>query len=206
MTDVKNEGDFDAEGNYILEDTGESLSDFDKAELNMADAAAADASARGELARLEEENSKLRDQYLRALAEFDNLRKRTEREKQDFYRYALADMVRDLLPVLDNFERALASTSGSTADFRTGVEMIYKQFSDVLSKNGVTVVGDEGVPFDPNMHEAVATQEATHLPDHTVSDVMQKGYFLNERLLRPAMVRVSVGGAPRQPDEGGRES
>jgi molecular chaperone GrpE len=148
---------------------------------------------------LREENQKLRDQYLRSRAEFENFRKRVEREKSEYFRYALADTLREILPVLDNFERALGTQGGSDEDFRTGVEMIYKQLGDALSRAGLEPIDPAGEPFDPTFHEAIARHETTDMEPHTVVDVLQKGYLLHDRLVRPAMVRVAV--APGEPDD-----
>jgi len=135
-----------------------------------------------------------RDRYLRTLADFDNYRKRADREKQDFFKYALAGALRDLLPVLDNFDRALDHAEEGD-EFHRGVSLIYKQFFDVLTKHGVRVIDEANVRFDPNIHEAVVREENASVPSHTVVQVLQKGYFLHDRLLRPAMVKVAVGGA-----------
>jgi len=144
---------------------------------------------------LRRENQELHDRLLRSRADIDNFRKRTEREKQDFYRYALADIMRELVPVLDNFERALAASAQSAQDILVGVDLIYKQLSDVLSKAGLRSVDEAGIPFDPSIHEAVGHDDESPLPAHAVSTILQKGYMLNDRLVRPAMVRVSSGSA-----------
>jgi molecular chaperone GrpE len=142
--------------------------------------------------KLREEIKQLRDQLLRKQADFENFRKRTEKEKQDGLQYALFSAVKELLPVLDGFERALAS--GSSGDeFRTGVDLICQQFSAALQKLGVTSVETTGQPFDPRLHEAVATVLTDEFPEHHIVDEMQRGYFLKDRLLRPAMVRVAKG-------------
>ena len=192
MTDKKN---FDDDGSYVLEDTGESLDDFNPE--SAAGDAPADNSAESssDVAQLRAENEKLKDQYVRKLADFDNFRKRSDREKQDFYRYALTDVMRDLVPVIDNFERALAAAPDD--EYRKGIELIYRQFAEVLRKNGLTVIDENNVPFDPQIHEAVIREENDQVPNHTVVEVLQKGYFLNQRLVRPAMVKVAVGGSER---------
>jgi molecular chaperone GrpE len=150
------------------------------------------APASQEDAGLREENEQLRADYLRARADFENFRKRSEREKGEFVRYAQIAVVRELLPVLDNFERAIASDTDAAGDFRAGVELIYKQFSDVLEKQGVTVIDQEGVPFDPTIHEAMMREETTEYPSYSIMHVFQKGYMLHDRLIRPAMVKVAV--------------
>ncbi len=143
---------------------------------------------------LRAENQELRDRYLRMRADFENFRKRMEREKAEYYRYALAGILRELLPVVDNFERALSSSEGGGEEFIRGIELIYKQLMDVLKKEGLQRIEAEGQLFDPNIHEAVAREENGEIPAHTITDVLQPGYVLQDRLLRPAMVRVAVGG------------
>ncbi len=190
---------------YVIDDTGElkdiqELAGYREAPVPVgADETgeAGGAPGAGDAA-LREENQKLRDQYLRSRADFENFRRRVEREKAEYFRYALADTLREILPVLDNFERALEhETAGS--DFRTGVEMIYKQLADLLARGGLKAIDPAGEPFDPTYHEAIARHETTEVEPHLVVDVLQKGYLLHDRLLRPAMVRVSV--APGEPDD-----
>lgn len=152
---------------------------------------AAPAGASGEALQLE--NQQLRDRVLRTMADFDNFRKRSDREKTDFFKYALGTIMKDLLPVLDNFDRALEHAEEGD-EFHKGVLLIYKQLWDQLQKHGLTVISESGVRFDPNIHEAVVREEDASVPSHTVVAVLQKGYFLQDRLLRPAMVKVAVGG------------
>ncbi len=184
---------------YVIEDSGESLETFD---LEREEAAArSDTDSEGgiavsgaELTRLQNENAEMKDRLLRSRADFENFRKRAEREKADHQKYALSGFVRELLPVIDNFERALSAKTDSAADLLMGVELIYKQLGDVLSRSGLQVVEEASVPFDPTFHEAVTREENLDVPNHTVTEVMQKGYLLNGRLVRPAMVKVAVGG------------
>lgn len=197
----RNPGNGADDDRYVLEDTGESVEQIEH-EMELAaqeavepkpddppvsDVIAADAAA------LRAETQQLRDRVLRTLADFDNFRKRTEREKADFFKYALAAPVRDLLPVLDNFDRALEHAEQGD-EFHRGVSLIYKQLFDVLTKHGVKVIDESNVRFDPNIHEAVVREEDPSVPSHTVVQVLQKGYSLHDRLLRPAMVKVAVGG------------
>ncbi|MFN7988750.1 MAG: nucleotide exchange factor GrpE [Thermoanaerobaculia bacterium] len=148
--------------------------------------------------RAEEEAGRLREALLRKVADFENLKKRAEREKADYIRFGLTETMRDLLGVLDNLERALAHAPASgVEDFRAGVEMIARQLSDVLRKYGVAEVPALDTPFDPQFHEAVMREESAEVPPGTVLQVFQKGYVLNDRLLRPAMVKVSA--APAAP-------
>ena len=148
--------------------------------------------------RAEEEAGRLREALLRKVADFDNLRKRNEREKAEYTRYALSEVMLDLLGVLDNFDRALEhAPSAGADDFRTGVEMIARQLTEVLRRHGVVEVEAEGVPFDPQVHEAIMREETAAVPHGTVVQVFQKGYVLNDRLLRAARVKVSA--APTAP-------
>jgi molecular chaperone GrpE len=179
---------------YILEDDGASVEDLEHEMQKTAEEAAADPPPPGApQAQADPGVAEWRDRYLRTLADFDNYRKRADREKQDFFKYALAGALRDLLPVLDNFDRALDHAEEGD-EFHRGVSLIYKQFFDVLTKHGVRVIDEANVRFDPNIHEAVVREENASVPNHTVVQVLQKGYFLHDRLLRPAMVKVAVGG------------
>lgn len=141
----------------------------------------------------EEEAGRLREALLRKAADFENLKRRAERDKTDYVKYALTETMRDLVGVLDNLDRALvhAPAAGSD-DFRAGVEMIARQLSEVVRKYGVSEIPALGTPFDPQFHEAMMKGEATDVPPGTVIEVFQKGYVLNDRLLRPAMVKVSA--------------
>lgn len=191
---------------YVIDDTGElkdvqELAGYRETPVPVSEEpgeAASPARPGGEAsaaASLREENQTLKDQYLRSRADFENYRRRTEKEKADYYRYALADTLRELLPVLDNFERALDHEMNE--EFKTGVELIYKQLNDTLARAGLTPVEPAGEPFDPMFHEAIARHETSDVEPHRVVDVLQKGYLLHDRLLRPALVRVSV--APDEP-------
>lgn len=185
---------------YVIEDSGASVEDIER-EMQQAAAEAVGgkpgAAGPDEIAAAQQEAQELRDRYVRVLADFDNFRKRSEREKQDFFKYALGGVMRDLLPVLDNFDRALEHAEEGD-DFHKGVLMIYKQLFDTLQKNGLKPVEEVGVRFDPNLHEAVVREDDPSVPSHTVVAVLQKGYFLHDRLVRPAMVKVAVGG-PEEP-------
>src|SRR5205085_1995175 len=188
----------DDDDRYVLEDDGSSVADIEH-EMELAakeavDSKAVDADQTPSALRVE--NEELRDRYMRTLADYENYRKRADREKQDFFKYAMAGVLKDLLPVLDNFDRALEHAEEGD-DFHKGVALIYKQLADVLQRHGVRVINDSGVHFDPNIHEAVVTEENPELPTHTVTAILQKGYFLHDRLLRPALVKVATGGPER---------
>lgn len=191
--DNRNDTDDDS---YVIEDTGESIEDIEH-EMEIAANEAAGNSPSGQApaapVALDEEAREFKDRYLRTLADFENYRKRADREKSDFYKYALQSVLKELLPVLDNFDRALDHAEQGD-DFHRGVALIYKQLLDTLRKHGVTPIDESGVKFNPNIHEAVMSEEDTSVPAQTVTLVMQKGYSLHDRLLRPAMVKVAVGG------------
>lgn len=134
-----------------------------------------------------------RDRYLRAAAEVDNARKRTAREREEYTRYANESLLRELLPVLDNFERALQAARGepAAAAVTAGVELTQRELLRVLEKFGVTSFTSVGQPFDPERHEAIARVPAQGRPEGTVVDETARGYLLNGRVLRPAMVTVA---------------
>jgi molecular chaperone GrpE len=135
-----------------------------------------------------------RDRYLRAAAEFDNARKRAAREREDYTRYANESLLRELLPVLDNFDRALQAARGEegAATVTAGVELIQRELLRVLEKFGVTPFASVGQPFDPERHEAIARVPAEGQPEGTVMNETARGYTLNGRVLRPAMVTVAT--------------
>ena len=143
-----------------------------------------------ELQKLKSERDALLDRLARAQAEFENARRRAAKEQQDYRDFATADAIKSLLPVIDSFDRALQVKS-DPRDFRSGVELIYKQLQDALAKLGVRPIPAKGEPFDPHYHEAVEMVETTDAPDHEVIDELQRGYKFKDRLLRPAMVRVA---------------
>jgi molecular chaperone GrpE len=150
----------------------------------------AEESPASETEKLKIERDALLDRLARLQAEFDNARKRAAREQQDFREFAAADVIRNFLPMLDSFERALKA-GGDAGDFRSGVELIYRQFQDALQKAGVQPIVAVGQVFDPRIHEAIEMVDRTDVPDHQVVDELQRGYKYKDRLLRPAMVRVA---------------
>ena len=133
-----------------------------------------------------EETDDLR--YLRLMADFQNYKKRVEKEKRDLYSYANEKIMSDLLTVMDNFERALEHDADE--NFKEGIEMIFKQLQDVLEKSGLAEIPALGEEFDPNVHSAVMTEETEEYESGKVSGVMQKGYTLNGKVIRPSMVKV----------------
>lgn len=152
--------------------------------------------------RLRREIADLRDRSMRTLADFDNFRKRSERERQEARRFAVAEPLRDLLGVVDNLERALGA-GGSAEDLKTGVALTLRQMQEALRRHGVTEVAAAGAPFDPAVHEAVQREERPDVGAPTVVEEFQRGYLLHDRLLRPAMVKVAV---PAERSAGGERS
>src|ERR1039458_6945163 len=144
-----------------------------------------------EVEKLKSENALLLERLARLQAEFENFRKRSQREQQEFREYALSDAVKQLLPILDSLDRALKAEGVSVADFRSGVELIDRQFHDVLTRLGVEPIAAQGQPFDPSLPHAIQMVETTEVPDHQVIDELQRGYRLRDRVLRAAMVRVA---------------
>lgn len=156
-----------------------------------------------ETARLIAENAELKDRALRAAADLENYRKRALRDRDEFQKFAIEGLLRDLLPVADNVDQAvLHLASSDLPTVRTGVEMTYKSFLDVLKKKGVTPFTSTGEPFDPNMHEAVQMVASTEVPAGRVVSEVRRGYMIHDRLLRAAMVVVSTG-APK--DDAGND-
>jgi molecular chaperone GrpE len=143
-----------------------------------------------ELAKVKAERDSLLDRLARAQAEFENARRRAAKEQQDFRDFATIDTIKSVLPVIDSFERALQAKSDS-AEFRGGIELIYKQLQDVLAKLGVRPIPAKGEQFDPHVHEAIEMVDTPDAADHEVLEEWQRGYKFKDRLLRPAMVKVA---------------
>ena len=146
-----------------------------------------------EIRALKKDRDELKDKYLRALAEMQNLRKRIDRERAEYLEFALSDFLREALVVLDNFERALkTSDEVDGKSFREGVDLIYRQYQDVLRKKGVRPIDLSDKKFDPAIHQAVLTEESDEVAEPEVAEELQRGYWIQDRLLRPAMVKVRV--------------
>lgn len=143
-----------------------------------------------ELELLQEKHDNLSDQLLRTMAEYDNYRKRTQKEKEEIYPNATATAVEKFLPIVDAFERALTFPCDSE-DFRKGIEMIQQSLADVLASFGVEAVGQQGDAFDPTLHNAVMHIEDDTLGENVVAQVLQKGYRIGDRVLRYAMVQTA---------------
>jgi molecular chaperone GrpE len=141
--------------------------------------------------RLAAEKAELDDRLRRAWAEFDNARRRAERERSDFLQFASMDVIRGLLPTLDDLERAL-KVETADKDYARGVEMIYQRFFDALKKQGLEPIETAGRRFDPNQHEAVQREHTEAAEDQQILEELQRGYNFKGRLLRPAWVKVAV--------------
>ena len=131
------------------------------------------------------------DRLLRTLAEYDNFRKRSQKEKEAAYSDSKALVLAELLPVMDNFERAAENKNASPEDYMKGIDMIYNQFSEVFKKLGVESFGEKGDSFDPNLHNAVMHEDDENEKENVITDVFSKGYKLGDKILRPAMVKVA---------------
>jgi molecular chaperone GrpE len=171
-----------------------SLKDQERADTPddpMASAEAGDPPG-GDLEALRAERDELQDRLLRTAAEFDNFRKRVERERREHAQFAAADALMEMLPIIDNLERALQAAPGSDLDgFRKGVELILQQMLDLLRKRGARPIEALGADFDPNVHEAVIHEPSEAHREGEVMQELQRGYMLGDRLLRPAMVKVA---------------
>ena len=141
------------------------------------------------LAAKEEELAAMTDQYQRMLAEYANYKRRTEQEKLQIGAYTKADVLSALLTSVDNMEKAIAAPAGE--DYKTGVDLVLRQFMDALNKLGLEPIGVEGEPFDPNIHNAVMREDAEGVDEEIVAAVFQKGYKMGDKILRPAMVKVA---------------
>lgn len=137
------------------------------------------------------EEEELNIRYLRLAADFQNFKKRVEKEKSDIYAYANEKIVVELLDVIDNFERALDHSKDNNEGFAEGMNMIFKQFKGVLEKNGVEEMSATGEQFDPNFHHAVLTENSVEYESGKITQVLQKGYMLNKKVIRHAMVKVA---------------
>lgn len=168
-------------------DNGETVENNGAAEESAAGAEG------GELQQLKTERDELRDLLLRRQAEFDNFRKRIERDRSEQAQYASMDVVRELVSVLDDFERAL-KTECASPEYSRGVELIFNRMLDALKKVGLEPMDSVGQPFDPHQHQAVERVDTKEAEDNTVLGEFQRGYNFKGRLLRPAMVRVAVRG------------
>lgn len=146
-----------------------------------------------EINRLKEQAAAYYDQYLRSLAEADNIRKRAQREKEEYLKFASLPVIKKLLPIVDDLERALAM-SESSRDFDAlykGLQMIAKHMNDLIEGEGVQVIESLGKPFDPQFHQPLMVESSPDHPENTVIEELQKGYVLHGRVIRPSLVKVS---------------
>lgn len=172
--------------------SSEELKSGEKAEIDLADKA--EKSEIDETGVLKEQLAAEKDRLLRLSAEFENYKKRKQREIDEFKKFANETIFRQILPVVDNLERAIASAetnSGEGANLLEGVKLTHKDILKLLETFSVKVIKAGNEPFDPNFHQAVTRQETDEFPENTVTAVLQNGYLLHDRLIRPAMVVVS---------------
>lgn len=141
--------------------------------------------------QLAAEKADLKDRLLRGLADFDNFRRRAERDRSEYVQFAAMEMVRDLIPFLDDFRRAM-KVETADKEYAKGIELIYQRLLETLKKAGLEPIEAAGKPFDPNLHQAVDRVQSEDLPDQTVLEEYQSGYNFKGKLLRPAMVKVAV--------------
>ncbi|WP_334077282.1 nucleotide exchange factor GrpE [Paenibacillus sanfengchensis] len=146
-----------------------------------------------ELEKLRAEAEEHKQRLFRTQADFDNFRRRTLKEKEELGKYASAKLITELLPVIDNFERALSTTAENAdlSSYAKGVDMIFRQLEGILKTEGLTAMEPVGTPFNPEFHQAIMQVESDEYEEGTVVEVVQKGYLLKDKVLRPAMVKVS---------------
>jgi len=203
-TDLESEIDLDAESSEDLESAmREALEAVEKAsqtarakaesgdEIRPPVAAKPVAASEAAIGRLEEEIADLKNRSTRTLADFENFRRRVDRERQEDRRFAAFDILREFLAVVDNLERALAS-EGSDDELKAGVELIHRQMKDLMKNAGVERISSVGEEFDPRFHEAVTHHEDNSVAVPTVSEELQAGYLMYDRLLRPSVVKVAM--------------
>ena len=204
----------ETEGTVFLEDIGEDITDIGEGEPEteeQVEAAAEEAEAETESENTEdsadeseaesnneasneasEEDEELNVKYMRLMADFQNFRRRADRERSEIYARANENIMTGLIDVLDNFERAMADDSAEGDEgFKKGMELIFNQLKDVLTKSGLEEIEAEGADFDPNFHNAVMMEDTDKVESGKVSEVLQKGYMLNGRVIRASMVKVA---------------
>ncbi len=180
----------------ILEEMQKEINESDTAAEAGEEAPAEDAQpeAAAELSqqveKLEAEKQESEERLKRLQADFENFRRRTRQEKEELAAVVTQGLLTDMLPLLDNFQRAMAAEAKDIESFKQGVEMIYKQFQDALAKNGLEAIDTTGAKFDPNFHQAVMRVQDPDKEDDTIAAELQKGYMAKGRVLRPSMVQV----------------
>lgn len=173
-----------------IEETAETTDNAETSDMETAEKTEEE-TVEDKLLKAEEQVKEAQDKWLRQLAEFENFRKRTNQEKQGMYNNGVRDTIEKFLPVVDNFERAVAATEDKESSTYKGIEMILKQMLDVMKAMGVEEIPAEGEPFDPNIHAAVMHVEDESCDDNVVVEVFQKGYKHGDRVIRPSMVKVA---------------
>ena len=141
--------------------------------------------------KLTQELNETKDKLLRVMAEYDNFRKRSQKEKEMAYGDTKASTIAEFLPVYDNFERAMSADATDIDSFKKGIEMIFNQYGETFKKLGVEPFGEKGDEFDPNIHNAVMHDKDENLPENSISDVFSTGYKIGDRVIRPAIVKVA---------------
>jgi len=141
--------------------------------------------------KLQKELDEKNEQFLRLCAEYDNFRKRSQKEKQDIYSSSQAELIKELLPVFDNFDRAANNKEANAEDYKKGIDLIFNQFGEILKKLGVESYGERGDEFDPNIHNAVMTVEDDELGENVIASVFSKGYKFGDRIIREAVDQVA---------------
>jgi len=188
------------EQSFAAEEQQEQTAPVEEEQELVNEAGAAEAQAdemaeqeQGELARLKAEAEESQTRLLRAQADFDNFRRRTQKEKEELGKYASMKLVTELIPVIDNFERAMATVpeGPETESFAKGIQMIFRQLETVLGNEGLTAMETVGQPFNPEFHQAIMQVESDEHEEGIVVEEVQKGYMLKDKVLRPAMVKVS---------------
>ncbi|CAM4001847.1 nucleotide exchange factor GrpE [Cohnella lubricantis] len=191
MTEEQREAEAAANADAQAEEAN--AADSAAAETVSEEAAEATESEDPRMAELRQQAEEYNNRYLRAQADFDNFRRRTLKEKEELAQYASMKLITQLLPVVDNFGRAL-QTSSEQADgqsFQKGVDMIYRQLTQVLEAEGLKAMEPVGQPFDPEVHQAIMQVESDEYEEGIVVEVVQPGYWLKDKVIRPAMVKVS---------------
>ena len=202
--DAETEGgdvDMEADASAVDSSADSSVdSSVDSSGADVPEVEVPEADTRTDLEKAQAEAAENHDRYLRSVAELDNFRKRTVKMRSETRDSTLRDVLLQIGPMLDNFRRALGQGTDDVASFRQGIDIIFKQFNDILSGYGLVEIAAEGQPFDPNLHEALAQVPSAEHPPGTVIQEMEKGYTLNDKVVRPTRVVVSTAMAEADAD------
>lgn len=189
MEDQNNHSAVDEKENLNKE---EAIEIIDSTEEETEDVQNDKTEADNEMQSLKAEKDEIYNRLLRLQAEYDNFKKRSQKEKEADRKYKSQDLITDMLPALDNFDRALqVEVTDATSSFYEGISMVYRQLQDALKSQGVEVIESAGSEFDPNLHHAVMQVEDADVESNTVVEELQKGYMLKDKVIRPAMVKVN---------------